>query len=295
MENKKPAGDPQKGWQLLQLFVDENGEKFSKGKHQGLASDEEKQEFAEAQAKRKAKKSETTPPEKQDDEIKVSKELFESILIKLNQLEGGEKKTSKSDLTELISVLKADKASEANRIYAEEEIDPEDYHEDGIIFTAPSQGYLITNDKKMGKYIAIPGGKRFIKFKYSAMSLTKNNTKEDEITTMCSYCSHSKKEIEWLRGHTRNGIEFYENNPKLALSKSAQFIQMASRVHNTINALDKNKLTEKAKSLGITPTGDLSKLRAEIAAKLAEQYVSADSATLASRVNQETEQKYFTE
>ena len=310
MEEKiKPAGNPKNGWQLRDRFVDDAGSLFSRGKFVRKLSPEELTESGEsnktvevfenqvtgqkadiAQAEKKSVK------QNQEDTVEVSRNLLETLLKRIDQIEnktsiGREPTSNKSELSELITIIKSDGATE--RSFDTDEIDPDDIVEEGVIFTSVGTGFLITDDRRFNKTIKIPGGKPFIKFRYAATKINTNNRKEDEILTYCTYISYSKKEIEFLRNHTLMDIAFFENNPKKAMSRSAKFIQLASNVHNQISGLDKMKLISKAKNMGITGAMDIKTLRSEIAAKVAEEQVNRESNRSAVAANEEWEKDVF--
>ena len=303
MEEKiKPVGNPPKGWHLRERFIDDENNLFCRAIFVRKLTPEEiiKEEERKAQEP-EIKAPETKEPEPQvkpadDGKVMIDKSLLEALMKRIDSIEsktvvGKSSGLNKGELSELITLVKSDGVNE--RVFDTEELDPDDIIEQGVIFTSYGTAFIITDDRKFGKTVKIPGGRPYIKFKHAATKINKRSYNEDEVTTFCTYISYSKKEIEFLRQHTLMDISFYENNPKQAMSQGAKFIQLASNIHNQISSLDKMKLINKAKQLGINPNQEIRVLRSEIAAHVAESMVTQDIEKANKKINEQVEQLTF--
>jgi len=293
-ERFKAVGDYQpKGWWLRPVFVDDEGNVFERGVHQPdkkgtLPLSRVEDGFTEEDAGPKEvdpiedpfKELGLTP-----EQIKKLSEVFDAkyserearMMEEFNRAINQKPSQSSSPTLEQATLIdsiaqamaKKEMYVKGGRTYSDvKEIDPEDYDEVGATFTSYGAGYLIIDDVRNGHAIRTPYG-RPLRFVFQGGRITEVG-KVQEYSSFCAINIHSKKEIEWLRKHSRYGIEFFEDT-KLALSADAIKIGIASRVSKVMASLDQHQILARARQYGIPLGGNLSDIRVQLTLAIADE------------------------
>jgi len=308
-EKFKPVGDYKPiGWGVRQRFVDDEGNVFIRGTHdpdlkgkfptsreldeKSIKIDPVSGQVVELQQKSEKsdlaedpimdpfrelnlspstieKLSEMFDAKYREREAKLIAEFTESINKKQSNLP-----SSPMDQGTLIdsiaqAMAKKEMYAKGGRTYSDiKDLDPDDYDEVGATFTSYGGGYLIVDDVRNGHAVRTPYG-RPLRFTFQGGRITEVG-RVQEYSSFCAINIHSKKEIAWLRGHSRYGIEFYEDT-KLAMSADAVKIGIASRVSKAMSGLDQHQLLARAKQYGIPLGGDLSDVRVQLILAIADE------------------------
>lgn len=123
-----------------------------------------------------------------------------------------------------------------------ENLDPADFVDPGVIFFSFGFLYIVNGDRRMGRVIQSPYGNE-IKFTHAVTKKT-GQGKYEEIEMWCCYESKSKKEIEWLRGHSLYDNRIFENANNLDASKNLKAITMAANMNSINQYTDSNVLSQ---------------------------------------------------
>lgn len=219
-------------------------------------------------------------PENQGkDQTMLQQELFAKLEQMQEQLdllkskrEGGEPVSGSFNSDELAAALiKAQNWQKDGQYYADpKEVDQEDYDETGVVFSNYSQSYIIVDDVKKGRPVKTPYH-NVIKFVPQGISISYAG-KDQILNCFCTYRSHLKKEIEWLRDHSKYGIDFFENTNQ-AVHADRFHLQTASRIMQEIQALGINELTKKAAKYKIPKGSDVQSLRIMVAKEMAAERI----------------------
>lgn len=276
----KPVGNPPQGWAVRKKYIDDEGNVFEYGVH--------KPELKVEVAKTPDSNPFEAIPEPQEGNISMTKSEFDNFMKgieskidkKLSERETQLRKefseSLKKDATVGFSaqelakaIATAEQYKVGNKVYRDiRDIDPADYDANGAVFTSYGNGYLIVDDIRNGFPVTTPYGRLF-KFRFQASKITKIG-KVESYSSYCAFKTNSKKEIDWLRKHTRYNIEFFENT-NLAISVNAMKAGIASRIYRAISSLDQPQILERAKSYGIPLGGELRIILSELAYKMAEE------------------------
>jgi len=174
------------------------------------------------------------------------------------------------------AIAKAEQYRKGGHYYDDvKDIDPNDHDPLGATFTSYGNSYFIVDDKRPnGRAVRTPYGRVF-KFLYQGNQITRVG-RDQSYSSFCAFRTQSKKEIEWLRGHSLYGIDFYEDT-NLALSANAVKAHLTSNIIRQLNLLDQPALITRAKAYGIPVGGSLNIIRAELALKMAEEKWEQDT------------------
>lgn len=153
------------------------------------------------------------------------------------------------------------------KFFDADELDPDDYIPDGILFTAYSSMYLIVDDKRNGKSVLAPNGEKIIFNTLHSKTVKEGN--EQRVQYICGYICRSKKIALWLRSHSLFGIHFFEGTDK-SLSVDARKAFFAAKAANMVNSYSKTQLIESARQYGLSLGSDLSVVRQELIHKIAD-------------------------
>lgn len=286
----KPVGYNPNGWWMREIFIDDEGNVFEKGKlnpelkgkHKpSRITDKEPERETEDEGKISEKMKNDLSREISDDVIKALEEKFdEKWQVRENKLReefqasltsGGNAGITYHEMARAIATAESYRKGE--KMYSDiKDIDPKDYDSRGATFTCYGNGYLIVDDVRQGNPVRTPYN-RIFKFKFQGAKVTIIGRTES-YSSFCSFRTNSKKEIAWMRAHTLYNIEFFEDT-KRAMSVDAQKAQITVRIVRTITALDQPEILRRAKSLGISLGGDIRIIIGDVACKLAEQQIEA--------------------
>lgn len=282
--NKRKPVNPENGWNFRKKFIDEEGYEFEKGEFTGIKYEKddagnwvlpEESPKKPPEDKSAEKKAEEPSPEEKNP-LQVNAELLKRLEEMEKQLKDQQKQFKESlrpgntgaiDAATLANALvQAEKYQSGGKYYSDiRDIDPDDYSDKPFIFTSYGGGYVIVDDVRNGRPVRTPYG-NVIRFKFAASRITRVG-RTDTYSSFCQYKTNSRSEAEWLRSHSKFGIEFFEDNPKQALDADVFFIQVASSVAKNIHKLETSQLLERARAYGIELGGDLDDIRNKIIIK----------------------------
>jgi hypothetical protein len=151
----------------------------------------------------------------------------------------------------------------------ERDIDPADYDKEGVLFCAYGTGYPIVDDVRNGFPVSTPFH-NVIYFQYAGTKRgTRNADGYEELSTFCTYISHSKKEQEWLRQHRFFGLKFFESHVE-ALSANAEYAQRLVRYIDSLMSQDQDQVLKQCQSYGVPISTDMRNMRIMLAQKMAQ-------------------------
>lgn len=294
---RKPVNAP-KGWQLKHEYVDETGQVFSKGKFIGT---------------REAKNQTTIPLKSKDDEVAeklimtLSPELIKQLEEKFSKaneerLDKAMKEWQASLAVKPTPALNADDLAEAlvkaqqynskGQFYRNvKDIDPLDYDPAGCVFTSYGTGYVIVDDVRQGQPVKSPYGRMFV-FKQSMGRVTKIGPHAETYSALCSFMTHSKKEIEWLKSHQKFGIEFFTDS-KEALDSNAMAAKILVDVSMEIKKLEQGEILRRARAKGIELGGNLDGVITKLIRKIAGERLEAANQALRNKFGEAAKDNMF--
>lgn len=172
---------------------------------------------------------------------------------------------SADDLTKILAAIKEPALSDVDFDggIKVEDIPQDDYLDKPVRFCAPYVGHVITGDLRKGYNIKLPYNRPYIFFEYQGYKKIQQG-KYEALAVYSTYESHSKKEVAWLRDHSRYGINFYETSTE-ALSADVLKMQRLSRVMTVLQNYDLIDLIKRCKEYGIQPTEDPRVMRTYLA------------------------------
>jgi len=149
--------------------------------------------------------------------------------------------------------------------------DPADFDEKGVKFVAKGISYIITDDRRNGQPIRTPFNNVIRLHKDSAKRVVHGRGNE-EFIVFCSYISHSKKEIAWLRGSSFYNTKIFEQTPKEKTGKS-YFYDAVFTIGKTIESRSGSQILQMAKDKGINQGNTYDEIKAELFNILVEEEV----------------------
>lgn len=154
-------------------------------------------------------------------------------------------------------------------------IDKDDILEekDYVRFYAHVSGYVVVDDLRNGIPIRTPYGNK-IEFKYFG-SKSSGTGRFEEREHISSYTCKSKKEAEWLRGHTMFGVKFFESAGEETSIDGKKAVKMATMMNNLM-AQDKHTIIEMCRANDIPMMEDAQKMRLALANKLTEGMINQE-------------------
>ena len=165
-----------------------------------------------------------------------------------------------------VSKNKEEDTASAYSYTKEENIDPDDFDEKGVIFCGYSTGYVIVDDVRNGHNV-LPPFKKPILFGFMGMRKTRNQQGREVLNTFCSFTSKSKKEQKWLREHRYFGIKFFETHME-ALAMDADKGQKLMHYVDVCMGYDQAQLMTLCKQFGVGIHSDVMIMRKNLAVKM---------------------------
>jgi len=156
----------------------------------------------------------------------------------------------------------------------ESQIPIEDFVEDGVQFFVPATGYVMSCDRRKGKIVKLPWGKKTIFFEHEG-TRKRGQGKFQELSTISKYTSNSAKEIEWIRNHSMYGVLIYENTNN-AMNADMLKIQKLSRVISTLRSVEHIDLLKMCKSYNVPQSNDANVMRYQIAHEMVNRELEAE-------------------
>jgi hypothetical protein len=166
-------------------------------------------------------------------------------------------------------------------------VPPDDYQEVGVTFSARRVFFVIGSYMNHKGIEVLPPYKLF-KFQYAASDIRKDGM-ETEIVNSCTFTTHLKGEIEYLRDHPLYGIEFFENLNE-TMSADSMYREFRVRAAQQVVAMTDEAVINNAHQMGIDEVDRKSTktLRHLVANLLGDQYVKEakelDSETMRGRL-----------
>lgn len=149
---------------------------------------------------------------------------------------------------------------------AESQIDPEDVLEvqDWVSFVSHFTSYIIVDDTRNGRPVRAPF--KPIAFVYDSHVITAGQNDEQNIFNTCTYVCKSKKELEWLRGHSNFGLYFFDSI-KAARSITGEKAAKLAVIMGALNKLGQHELISMARlsDIHVDSSTDIGTLRGQIA------------------------------
>lgn len=139
----------------------------------------------------------------------------------------------------------------------------DDYDEKGVRFCVPTTGYVMSCDRRKGKIVKLPFGKKTIFFEHEG-TRKRGQGKFTELSTIAAYTSYSKKEIEWIRNHSMYGVLIYESSNS-AMNADMVKIQKLSRAIAVLRSLEHIDVVRMCKGYDVQISDDLNEMRFNIA------------------------------
>lgn len=149
---------------------------------------------------------------------------------------------------------------------------PEDDFQDiGITFSA-RQVYLVIGSYLNSKSMEVMPPYKLIKFQYAASDIRKDG-REETVVNSCTFTSHLKAEIKYLRNHPHFNVVFFENLNK-TMSVDSLYQEFRVKAAQQVVAMtDEAVLSNAHQMLTGVDRVPVKDLRAMLVAKLGDQYV----------------------
>lgn len=173
----------------------------------------------------------------------------------------------------------------------EQDIDTEDYDDDGVLFCAYSTGYFIVDDVKQGLPISTPYNNT-LTFEFQGNNITRDNKGRQVLNSYCAYLSKSKKEQEFLRKHRFFGIKFFES-AKEALSATSMEAQRVVRFADAVMSMDQGQILSACKARGINISKDMQSMRTTLVNSMMQDADNAKSNAYKAILEENEEEKMF--
>lgn len=157
----------------------------------------------------------------------------------------------------------------------ESQIPVDDFEENGVSFFVPSTGYVMSCDRRKGKIVKLPWGKKTIFFEHEGTKI-RNQGKYQELSIISKYTSYSKKEIEWIRNHSMYGVLIYENT-NTAMNADMMKVQRMSKVIGSLRAVDHIDLLKMCGAYNVPKSNDPNEMRFHIAHEMVNREFAADN------------------
>lgn len=210
-------------------------------------------------------------------------EALAAIVKDKKENKGAVQQTSSSDevLQKLVDLLSENGGGSTRRFLGQRPrdivtIDKDDVLDFPALFFAHSVSYAIYDDIRGGHVVNTPYGRTF-KFKVIERVVDGSSTKNPKYISLSACMVRSKKEAEWLRAHSLNGIKFFEK--KSGVNEiSADLQEKMVKAHSMISTMDDFAVIQRCNAVGIKiDTMDNSVLRKRLTIKLAEEMVVSES------------------
>lgn len=147
----------------------------------------------------------------------------------------------------------------------------DDFQELGITFSA-RQVYLVIGSYLNSKSMEVMPPYKLIKFQYAASDIRKDG-REESVVNSCTFTSHLKAEIKYLRNHPHFNVVFFENlNETMSIDSLYQEFRVKA-AQQVVAMTDEAVLSNAHQMLTGVDRVPVKDLRAMLVAKLGDQYV----------------------
>jgi hypothetical protein len=167
---------------------------------------------------------------------------------------------------------------------SEHEIDPEDVlpKDEWVTFVTHTVGHVIVDDLRNGKPVRVPFGK--ISFEYESTKQVKNG-KETDLYNLSKYTCKSKKELNWLKSHSKYGSLFFDNIKGARSIDGVKAIKLAS-VMRGLQSMGQHDVVNQARAYGLNIGDDVNLLRGQIAQMIVDKQIRAENENNRMRVGE---------
>lgn len=156
----------------------------------------------------------------------------------------------------------------------ESQIPLDDFDKEGVSFFVPATGYVMSCDRRMGKIVKLPWGKKTIFFEHEG-TRKRGQGRYAELATISRYTSNSKKEIQWIRDHSMYGVLIYENTNN-AMNVDMLKIQKLSRVIGMLRSVEHVELLKMCNSYNVEKSNDMNTMRYQIAQEMVRKELESE-------------------
>lgn len=202
-------------------------------------------------------------------------EALASLVKKSNTSEKHSDDDSKSLLRELAELLAENSsASEGRRFLGQRPIDAVRIDADDVlsvpsVFFAHSVSFSIYDDLRNGHTIKTPYNRPF-KFKLIERVVDGSTTRNPKYISISAVIVRSKKESDWLREHSLNGIKFFEKMDGIK-EIGAELQDKLVKAHSIVSTMNDHEVIQQCLAVGIkVDTMDNTQLRKKLTKKKAE-------------------------
>lgn len=227
----------------------------------------------------KPKKVETQKEAAKQPETSNSNQVTIDAALLASLIEKASGKNDTNDIKELVKeIRKKDNAeiySADSRYRTEDDLDPEDYIENGVAFYTYSNGYFISDDKRKGKPVLTPFGNTL---KFEFLHATKKTSGRNAVIEPVSmYVSYSKKEVKWLENHSYFNVKFFRDI-KAVTNVDGRKAQKLSKAMGMVKGMSVHELAKACRERGISMAVDADDMRYALAAHHADDEIRKEDA-----------------
>lgn len=158
---------------------------------------------------------------------------------------------------------------------------------DWVTFFVPSAGYVIVDDVRNGFTVLPPYKKKSIFFTHINTGRAQIG-KNVVLTPIAQYTSKSKKEIEWLKGHSFYGTFIFTSTARAADANAVKALRLGT-VLNIIRVKDFPSIVHDANSLGVPFIENKDELAIRVAQAIVEREIVAQGAAVEARAKENFE------
>jgi len=232
------------------------------------------------------------PPEQQATMSKKEIELQKKVLdlqSKVEQLQDVQKeaesieKDVKTESSADMEVLKAQVQMLSNQVMLQQShidpsrakykpVPPDDYQDEAVTISA-RQVYLIIGSYINEKGMEVLPPYKLFKLQYAASDITQDGS-EESIVNFCTYTTHLKAEIKFLRDHPGYGVVFFEDI-KEAVSSDHLYSEFRTRASHQVRSMSDEAVLQEATRLKVPKLAEHSvrSLRGQLIILLGNEYI----------------------
>jgi hypothetical protein len=222
--------------------------------------------------------------------LDLIKNLQEQVDELKKQKESAAPSNNQAELLEkLIDKIAGNKADSSNFIFehnytTESQIDPNDMlpKDEWVTFVTHKVGYVSVDDTRQGVPVRVPFGK--IQFEYESTKQVKNG-KEVDLYNISRYTCKSKKELNWLKSHSKYGSLFFDNIKGARSIDGVKAIKLAS-VMRGLQSMGQHDVVNQARAYGLNIGDDVNLLRGQIAQMIVDKQIRAENENNRMRVGE---------
>ena len=182
---------------------------------------------------------------KQKKELEELKKKKEVVVSSQSEL------TTAQIVEAVVKSMSAVNKANADGVLTVEQLDPDDFMENGVIFFSYGSGFYLNGDIRFGREVKSPYGNPIL-FKYSHSKKSQEG-KYEVIQKWCAYDCKSKKELAWLRGHSKYKGEFWEDSSEANSSMPHRAKLMAANL-GALNSLGDQQIMTRLIERGVEIT-----------------------------------------